>query len=266
MDMRAVRRLPETIETRFFAAILDAQLVATQDPVAHFARLGLPYPKALLGYEAAPPAMDSRTRWLPTSLRQSDIPAEFMDVGAIHFCPLDFLTHSLLPALLRQAGFTIITVEPSPGYMNAAFFGDVPSILVGLSAFLPDEASLRALFQGRTADIWEMIEALGAYNCEVIVVKTPEGGQYLYDVPGRRRWEVPPYPARRVNPLGVSSAFCGGFLAGYRRTYDPLEATLYGNISASLVVEGCRATYALEALPGLAQARLEALRAQVRAV
>ena len=47
-------------------------------------------------------------------------------------------------------------------------------------------------------------------------------------------------------------------------TYDPLQAVLYGNISASLVVEGSGPVYALDALPGLAEARLEAQRQAVR--
>jgi sugar/nucleoside kinase (ribokinase family) len=69
-----------------------------------------------------------------------------------------------------------------------------------------------------------------------------------------------------VDPTGAGDAFCGGFLAGYRRTYDPLEAVLFGNISASLVVEGTGPFYALDALPGLAQARLDALRQSVRKI
>ena len=60
---------------------------------------------------------------------------------------------------------------------------------------------------------------------------------------------------RVVNPTGAGDAFCGGFLAGYRETYDPLEAALCGNISASLVVEGSGPFYALDVWPGLAEAR-----------
>jgi hypothetical protein len=41
---------------------------------------------------------------------------------------------------------------------------------------------------------------------------------------------------------------------------------MYGNISASLVVEGNPATYAMDALPGLQEARLEALRQSIRKV
>jgi hypothetical protein len=41
---------------------------------------------------------------------------------------------------------------------------------------------------------------------------------------------------------------------------------LYGSVSASLVVEGSGVFYALDALPRLAQARLEALHETVRKI
>jgi sugar/nucleoside kinase (ribokinase family) len=267
LNMQGVRVLPEAVDLRTFTAIVNRTTRTFDDPVAHFARLGLPFPKALLGYRAPQGlVMDSRTRLLPVSLRPADIPETLMDANAAHLCPLDYLTHSLLPALMRQAEFTTVTLDPSPGYMNPAYWGDVPALLTGLTAFLPAEDEMRSLFQSRTNDLWEMAEALSAYGCEIIVIKCGERGQLLYDAATRSRWEIPPYPARFSNPIGAGDAFCGGFLAGYRRTYDPLQAVMYGNISASLVVEGNLPTYALEALPGLQEARLEALRQLVRKV
>jgi len=267
LDVGGVRALPGTVDLRHFTAIVDRYTRSYDDPVAHFARHGLAFPKALLGYR--PPngsQIDSRTQMLPISLRQADIPAAYMDANAAHLCPLDYLTHSLLPALLRQAEFTTVTLDPSPGYMNPAYWGDIPALLTGLTAFLPAEEEARLLFQNRTNDLWEMAEALSAYGCEIIVIKCGERGQILYDAATHSRWEVPPYPARFANPIGAGDAFCGGFLAGYRRTYDPLEAVLYGNIAASLVVEGNLPTFALDVLPGLPLARLESLRQSIRKV
>jgi sugar/nucleoside kinase (ribokinase family) len=281
LDMRGVKVMPQAVDVRSFTAFLDRNTRVNDDPVANFARLGLAFPKSLLGYRgtsgsaassasagsakgAHPGALDSRTRLTTISLRQGDIPADFMDASVAHFCPLDYLTHSLLPALLRQAQFTTITLDPSAGYMNPTFWDDVPALLTGLTAFLPSEEEVRSLFQGRSNDLWEMAAGLAMYGCEIIVIKCGERGQLLYDAASRGCWEIPSYPARLVNPLGAGDAFCGGFLAGYRRTYDPLQAVLYGNISASLVVEGHSAAYALDVLPGLPEARLESLRQAVR--
>ena len=266
LDIRGVRVLPHAIDVRSFTAFTTRSSRSVEDPVTHFARLGLPFPKSLLGYRGLASPLDSRTQLLNTSLRQGDIPVDYLDASAAHLCPVDYLTHSLLPAVLRQAEFTTVTLDPSPGYMNPTFWDEVPALLTGLTAFLPSEEELRALFQGRSTDLWEMAQALAAYGVEIIVIKRGEGGQLLYDATSRSCWEVTAYPSRLVDPIGAGDAFCGGFLAGYRRSYDPLEAVLYGNISASLVVEGSGPFYALDALPGLAQARLEALRQAVRKI
>ena len=109
-----------------------------------------------------------------------------------------------------------------------------------------------------------MAEALSVYGCEFIVIKRGERGQLLYDGASKTRWEIPAYPAQIVNPTGVGDAFCAGFLAGYRQSYDPVEAVLYGNISAAITAEGYGPFFALEVLPGLPQARLESLRQSVR--
>jgi len=265
-NTRGVRVLPTAVDLRYFTAFLSRSTRALDDPVAHFARLGLPFPKALLGYRDTSTMVDSRTRLQLTSLRQGDIPSDFLDASAVHLCPLDYLTHSLLPAMLRQAEFTTVTVDPAQGYMNPTYWGDVPALVTGLTAFMPAEDEIRSLFQGHSDDLWEMAEALAAYGCEIIVIKCGERGQLVYDAAGHSRWEVPSYPARLVNPLGAGDAFCGGFLAGYRRTYDPLQAALHGNISASLVVEGHLPTYALDTMAGLPEARLEALRQSVRKI
>jgi sugar/nucleoside kinase (ribokinase family) len=86
----------------------------------------------------------------------------------------------------------------------------------------------------------------------------------VYDVKGQHRWELPAYPSRPADPTGAGDAFCGGFLAGYKKTYEPLPAAMYGNVSASLNVEGSGAFYPLDVLSGLAAARLDALKDLVR--
>ncbi|MGE5222956.1 MAG: carbohydrate kinase family protein [Omnitrophica WOR_2 bacterium] len=265
-DIRGIRVLPEAMDLRSFYVYTDHTTRISDDPVAHFARLGLAFPKELLGYKPASTGVDSRTRLNPTSLRQVDIIPDYLGATAAHLCPLDYLTHSLLPAVLRQSGFTTVTLDPAQSYMNPVFWNDVQALLTGLTAFLPSEEEIRELFHGRSEDLWEMAETLSTSGCEIIVIKRGEKGQYLYDAATHSRWEIPAYPARLADPTGAGDAFCGGFLAGYRLTYDPLQAALHGNISASLVVEGQGPFYALDALPGLTQARVEALRETVRKV
>ena len=56
---------------------------------------------------------------------------------------------------------------------------------------------------------------------------------------------IPAYPAQVQDTTGAGDAYCGGFLAGYTLTGNPVTAALYGTVSASYVVEaiGALATH-----------------------
>ena len=150
--------------------------------------------------------------------------------------------------------------------MNANFLNDLRSLLQGVTAFLPSEDEIRNLFWGRTTDLWEMAETLANFGCEIIVIKRGGRGQLVYERSNEMKWEIPAYPSRLVDSTGAGDAFCGGFLAGYAATLDPLQAAMWGNISASFAIEGSGAFYLLDSLPGLAQARLQSLSSMVRQI
>jgi sugar/nucleoside kinase (ribokinase family) len=266
LDPRGVQILPEALDLRFFQASLDLQTVQHTNPLSHFARLGLPFPKSLLGYQPPLDADDDRMAASPASPRPEDIPPEYLEVHSVHLCPLDFLTHTRLHSAFRQAGVTTLTLDPSPGYFTGPAREKVRSLVHGLTAFLPDEQELRRFFWGQSSDLWEMAEEVASFGCELVVVKRGAHGQMLFDARARKRYEIPAYPARTVDPTGAGDSFCGGFLAGYQSSYDPLQAVLLGNISASLAIEGSGAFHVLSALPGLAQARLDSLRRVVQRV
>jgi ribokinase len=195
-----------------------------------------------------------------------DIPAHYRDARAVHVCPLDFVTQHQLIGTFKASQVTTLTLDPSSGYMKPAFLQDLRTVLSALTAFLASEANLRALFWGQTYDLWEMMEAVGAYGCEIVVARRGASGQAILDVRGGHRWEIPAYASRVADPTGAGDAFAGGFLAGYKRTYDPLQAALHGNVSASLKVEGTGAFYPSTVLEGLAQARLAGLSDMIRPV
>jgi sugar/nucleoside kinase (ribokinase family) len=262
-DMRGIHILAGALDLRYFQARLDPEKFQRTNPVIHFARMNLPFPKQLLGYQP-PVEVDARKTPQPASPRPVDIPSDYLNAHVAHLCPLDYMTTSRLLSTFRQANVTFLTMDPYTAFMTGAAFDDVRSLLQGLTAFLPSEEELRALFWGRTNDLWEMAEALGNFGCELIVVKRGAHGQMLYDSASKKRWEIPAYPARLEDLTGAGDSFCGGFSAGYQKTFDPVQAVIHGSVSASLTIEGSGAFHALDALPGLAQARLEALSGLVR--
>jgi len=259
-----IKVLPEEIDLRFFRAYSDLRTVYHDDPVSHFGRLGLTMPRELLGYTAEKDVTNLR-EVKPTSLRQSDLPEIYLQAQAAHICPLDYVSHSLMPAALRQLGVSIVTLDPG-AYLQKEFFDDVKSIAIGLTAFLPSERELNRLFFGRTEDVRAMITEISSWGVSYVVVKRSWKGQILYISDTRRTYEIPAYPSRMVDPTGAGDVFAGGFLAGLTETGDPLQAALYANVAASFAVEGSGPFYTKKALPGLQQARLSSIRDTVREI
>jgi hypothetical protein len=265
-DIRGIRIMPGSMDLRSFKAYSENFELSRDTPVAHFARRKMDYPKSLLGYKPFPETEYDPRRFSPLTPSVGDIPEEYLEASAVHLCPMDLNGHGQLLYAFKAGSANNVTLDPSRNYMTPEFLKELGALLNGLTAFLPSQDELKKLYWGRTDDLWEIAEELGTFGCEMIVIKCGGHGQLLYDVPGKRRWEVPAYPSRVADPTGVGDAFCGGFLAGFRTTYDPLQATVYGNVSASLNIEGSGAFYPLEVMPGLSQARLDVVADLVRMV
>jgi len=262
MDISGLQIAPIPVDLRRFIAQSDAKTTSSQNAVQHFAERQLPFPSELLGYQAN--SFDA-TNPKAQSIQISDIPDAYLDASAVHICPIDIQSQLTLPSLFRQGQATTITLSSHPAYMSPTYWEQIPGLLSEMTAFITSEAEIRSLFQGRKTDLWEMAEVLANYGTDYILIRTNTQGVYLFDRHKNRSWVVPNYEASTVDTTGAEDAFAGGFLAGYRQYYDPLEATLMGNIAVSLAVEGSGAFYALNAMPGLAELRMEALRGLVQA-
>lgn len=234
--------------------------------VSHFARRQTTFPKALLGYQAPSDAIKNLGEINPLSPAARFVPKEFRAIKFLHICPFDFTSQSQIVNLFKSGANGMISLDPAASYMKPNFWRDLRIVLQGVGAFLPSEEELRALFWGETDDLWEMARRICEYGPRIVVVKRGAQGQLIYDAAANRKYEIPAYPIRLVDPTGVGDVFCGGFLVGYQRTGNPLQAALYGNISASLKAEGVGPFAGLEAMPGLAEARLDALRESAREV
>ena len=266
VNIEGVLILPEALDLRICYVQEGNQAKEVNDPASYFSRAGLTVPSALIGYSRQVQNIPDRRNSKDTAIRLRDLPSSYLTATGAHICPLDYLSHNLLPAVIRQQGFSTVTLDPCSSYMDPGFLGDVPALMPGLTAFLPSEEDLINLYKGNSADVWEMVEELGRFGSEVIVVKRGAKGQYLYVPASGKKWSIPSYPARVKNPIGAGDAFCGGFLSGFRRTFDPVQAALCGNVAASLVIEGGGPFYALQAIPGLADARLERMIGTAREV
>ncbi len=264
IDIEGIRVLEDPHNTKTFYAYISEDERVDVNPAAHFLKIGQPLPKELLDYKSSTEFQEDKDNLEPLTIRPSDIPPRLSYTRAAHFSPAHFLTHAIVPVTLRELRIPLITLDPSLSYMEPRFQDDIHVILHGLDAFLPSEYEARAFFRPAEPDIWEMSETFGSMGSRFIVIKCGAIGQYIWDQDGRRRWHVPAYPVKVKDVTGAGDTYCGGFLVGLDQTNDIVEAALRGAVSASIAIEGVGPLYTTETLPGLAQARLEALRPAVR--
>jgi sugar/nucleoside kinase (ribokinase family) len=263
-DLDGIRRLDGPLDQRRFIAYSDLYTAHRDHPIRHFGRLGAPLPKTLLGYEDETRQLDQKRERNLASLRAEDLPSSYHGAEGAHVCAMDFHSHRIMPAVLRAAGVQTVTLEASAGYMNARFWSEIPDLVNGLSAFIAEEVLLRTLFAGRSEELWDMIELIGSFNCQSVVVRTVARGTWVYQSEGRRRHHLPAYPSRVYDITDSTSSFCGALLPELLRTGDLVRAVVVGSATASLAVEGSGALYTLDTLPGLAQSRAQALEQGVR--
>jgi len=236
--------------------------VSRINPVTHFARREMTFPKSLLGDQP----LDERKMPEAGNLIVTDIPDEYLTARCALICPMNLVTQTQLIAGMKRGEVHTFILEPAAESMMPKARRELPALLNGVTAFLVSQEELKNLFWGETHDLWKMAVWVSMYGPEYVIIKCGVRGQLLYDVKTKRKWEIPAYPARLADPIGAGDAFNGGFLSGYCKSYDPVEGVLYGNISASLKVEGTGAYYPLDVMPGLAEARLHVLRGMVREV
>lgn len=260
-DSRGIQVSPQTIDQRSFIAFHDNENYSIENPVQHFSKLGLPFPRALLGYQSNNESASNLSK-----IKVSEIPADYFDATAAHIAPMDSITQINLATALQQGHINTITLSPSPQSMNAINWEQIPAVVKGITAFIVRKKLLMDFFKSRVTDLWDMAKWICSYGCEYAVIIRDQGGYMLYDSTKDEKTIIPPYPTGITDPTGSADAFCGGFLVGYRTTYNPIESVVYGSISASLTMEGSGPYYALEAMPGLAQARREHLKKMVQRV
>ena len=259
LDTSGIKILAADADIREFLSYTESFELSRINPVSQFARREMTFPKSLFGYQPDR-ALDEALKPLIT-----DIPTDYLSARAAYLCPMDLMTQAQMIAGLKRGTTHTFILSPAPATMTPTVRRELP-LIHGVTAFLTSQEELRNLFQAETHDLWKMAEAISLYGCEYVVIKCGARGQLLYVASNKRKWEVPAYPARLADPTGAGHAFGGGFMAGFCKNYDPLEGVLYGNVSASLKLEGSGAFYPLDVMPGLAEARLNALRDMVREI
>ncbi len=241
-------RIPGDQDHRtFYAYTSDGRRVDT-NPAKHFARFNHPLPEALKDYVHSTPGQDNPEIYEPLALRPTDWPNQYAQATAVHLAPLSIRTHLEVPSALRQQGVQTITVDPGERYMVPELIPSIRRFLPKIDVFLPSAQEIRSLF-GQKINLWEAAKTLADWGVPIVIIKNGANGVLIYEGINRRKIHLPAYhvgeDSQIVDTTGAGDAFCGGFSAGYAMTNDTIKAAEMGLVSASIVLEGYGALYAL---------------------
>ncbi len=255
IQTEGVRSIPGRQEMRTFYAYLDPETRVDSNPQNHFARLGLPLPQDLGDYVHSTPGQDS-LNFSPLSPRAEDLPSSYLGVQAAHFSPLELPSHQTLPQVLKERGIQV-SLDPGERYMKPSLAEHVLALLRWVDVFLPSQQEVESLLG--EGDPWQAARHFAKAGPTVVVIKSGSSGSLIYDRETDSRWHVPAYPVRIADVTGAGDAYCGGFMVGYAETRDAVIAACYGTVSASFVLQGFGALYALRYTRSQAEVRLAAM-------
>jgi sugar/nucleoside kinase (ribokinase family) len=249
-----------------FFMVDENNKVIENNPRKYFSEHNMPLPKSLLGYEASLLNIDNRKQGSDFTIRPENIPEEYFESRYLAFCPVDFLTHNMIPAFFRSRTGGEVFIHASQGYSHSSFFYDFPPLVNGSSLLLISEENAKKLFLGKLDDTWLIAEMLASYGVEIIIISRITGGYDIFENGNKKKYHIPSYRVNCIDPIGVDDAFFGGFLAGYLKHFDPIYASIIGSVTASVKNEGSTPGYLLGAFHELLQARVDFLKENIESI
>ncbi len=263
---KGIRVLDKDIEHRCFSCQYHEEDEynierKSQSVLAYYFHSGKTFPRELLGYTQPPKFVkDIRQRTDETILAR-DIPSDYLEARCVHLCPMNYLTHYLLPQAFAGGEKRTITIEAGTEYMHPAFYDDVKKLVRGLTAFIVKEADLRSLFADhlRVNEVPDMMKTVRDWGAEYVVT-VMENDDYLLagssdgTVKRMRSSEF----MNNTDKIGAVSCFCGAFLTGLNETYDLYEAAARGAARTSLLHNESNPYHNLEILEALVNEKANA--------
>ncbi len=261
IDIQGVRYKNNCYEDRQFLGYISPTEVVVENPVAYYSSKKLLFPKELVGYKKKEPESQiyGESMFFP-----DDFPICYHDITSALICPTNINTQIQLSCILLNTSVLNLVIQSSSQFMNMTNFETLPVLMKNLTAFITTSDQINNLFRNRSTDLWEMADHLCSLGCEYVVIFDEVNGFILFDRKTNLRIQSPAYPSKVIDPTGLLPSFCGGFMAGFKKNYDPVEALTHGIVSASVTCEGSHPFYTADVMPGLLHNRLKLIHELVK--
>lgn len=189
---------------------------------------------------------------------------EYLNASFVHIAPMAVSSQLEMVGLLRSRkipfslDLTVVGSEVDPK--------EIINLdgLRGCDIFLPSFQEVQAIWDSQPLHL--LLENISRAGPKVIAIKMGDQGSIVYDVHADRGFRVPIVPVEVVDTTGAGDAYCGGFMVGFHKTNDALEAALMGTVSASYAIQGYSAWQMLQADISKAQDRLDRVKALVEPI
>jgi sugar/nucleoside kinase (ribokinase family) len=222
-------------------------------PQEYFASQGLPLPEGLVPkFPGQDIEVYNKAQW-DFAPDPEDVPERFLKAESFHLAPRFYTKHQRSVSFLKANGIQVF-MDPGIWYMRERDEQKIVELFKDVDVLMPSQAEVKAFFGER--GIPEAARRLADYGPRVVAVKMGRDGSLIYDKGSDLVFSVPCYPASVKDPTGAGDSYCGGFMVGYSKSGDPLQAAMCGTVSASFVVEGFGAAYALQVTNEQAEERL----------
>lgn len=181
-----------------------------------------------------------RRLWPIFSPSPTNTPDEYSAADRVHLAPMPLrrLAQNAAWYRERRAGVSI----DWPFWRGTSRKSLSRSLLREVDSVLP---SLTELQQFRSGAIEATATEIAAAGPRTVVVKRGSAGVRVFDFHSGCVTDIPAYSTTVRDPTGAGDAFCGGYNVGLNETGDPVEAAIYGVVSASFVIEDFGALHAL---------------------
>lgn len=169
-----------------------------------------------------------------------DIPKDYLQAKMIFVCPINYEVPMKTVRLIRKNSKTTLAVDLG-GYggaasderpVNAGFLRELVGYFDIVKA--SSEDCRRILRTGKKEE--EIASLFCEWGADVGIVTLGENGAIV--ISKNRKYVIPAFPTDVVDCTGAGDAFCAGFFTEYLRTKDAKRSALFGNATASLVIEG----------------------------
>jgi sugar/nucleoside kinase (ribokinase family) len=155
----------------------------------------------------------------------------------------DTLSHAVQPEIGANLALSLpmrcldIRLRPISLPCHTASPQSWPKLIRAVDLFLPSRQNVLAIFPG--AGPLEALRKLRALASDValIAIKCGADGVIAHVAGTHECIHVPAMPVELVDTTGAGDAFCGGVLAGFAEGEDPINALLYGTVSAAFCIE-----------------------------